>query len=365
MQRRGFVAGWKNRRWQGEFNAFSGGQNIPDVPPGGTGVLPDYLTFTPLGTGYDYYYDSDDDRVRYDSEKIFITPPFLTYDGHVFRFAILYTRDSHTAQDCTFYFCIVFCNGNGTVTESGTGRAEWSSGLGTSGHSAKALLLSSGAAAEKWDKIIGQIPYLRENAYNMMMNRAAQFYADVTSITTTGHVSKNLLSIDTTPAALWSGELLFWLTPSTDAEQIVARARSLSHYKYWFGGNGDIATVEQANYLRRTYPGIWKPAYYQEALKDLGQPVGDCSYLVNYSYGIAKPGQHGPGTGEYLSYYSKWSGAPKNGMIAWKRSASSGHTGIYADGTTIELVDQKHDFQIHTYDPSRWTAILYDPNRTY
>lgn len=361
MQKRGFVAGWTNRHWQGIFNAYSGGQNIPDVPQGGTGPLPDYLTFTPLGTGYDYYYDSDDDRIRYDSEKIFISPPFITYDGHVFRFSILYTRSSHSAQNCTFYFCIVFCNGNGTITESGSGRSEWSSGLGTSGRAAEALLLSTGTAAEKWDRIIGQIPYLHENAYNMMTSRAAQFYEDITAITPSGNISKELLSIDTTPAALWIGEPLFWLTPSTDAEEIVARARSLSGFKYWFGGAGQVASKELADSLKQSYPNIWTTTYYRKALNDIGKQVGDCSYLVNYAYGRASPGSHGPGTSNYLSYYSKWTGIPKDGMIAWR----DGHTGIYAGGKTLELVGIDYDYQEKTYDPSKWSAILYDPNRTY
>lgn len=361
MQRRGFIAGWKNRRWQNDFNAYAGGQAIPDVPEGGTGILPNYLTFTPLGTGYSYYYDSDDDRIRYDSEKIFVTPPFMTYDGNVFRFAILYTRDSHTTQNCTFYFCIVFCNGNGTVTETGSGRSEWSSGLGTSGKAAHALLLSTGPAAEKWNKIIGEIPYLHENAYNMMTNRAAQFYTDVTAIKTTGHVSKELLSISTTPAALWSGDPLYWLTPSTDAEQIVARARSLSGFKYWYGGAGQVASKSLADSLKRSYPNIWTTTYYKKALNDIGQQVGDCSYLVNYAYGRAAPGTHGPGTSSYLSYYSKWTGAPKDGMVAWR----DGHTGIYAGGKTLELVGIDYDYQENPYDPTKWAAILYDPNRTY
>lgn len=361
MQRRGFIAGWKNRRWQNDFNAYEGGQNIPNVPPGGTGVLPDYLTFTPLGTGRDYYYDSDDDRIYYDSEKIFISPPFMTYDGHVFRFAVLYTRSSRWAQNCTFYFCIVFCNGDGTVTVAGSGRAEWSSGLGSYGRTAKALLLSSGAAAEKWNKIISEIPYLTNDAYNMMMNRAARFYADVTKIATTGHVSTELLSISTTPAALWSGEPLYWLTPSTDAAEIVARARSLSGFKYWFGGAGQVASRALADSLKQSYPNIWTNAYYQKALKDIGQQVGDCSYLVNYAYGRASPGTHGPGTSNYLAYYSKWGGAPKDGMIAWR----NGHTGIYAGGKTLELVGIDYDYQEKPYNPAKWAAILYDPNRSY
>lgn len=361
MQRRGFIAGWKNRRWQNDFNAYEGGQNIPGVPPGGTGVLPDYLTFTPLGTGRDYYYDSDDDRIYYDSEKIFISPPFMTYDGHVFRFAVLYTRSSRWTQNCTFYFCIVFCNGNGTVTAAGSGRAEWASGLGSYGRTAKALLLSSGAAAEKWNKIISEIPYLRNDAYNMMMNRAAQFYADVTKIATTGHVSTELLSISTTPAALWGGEPLYWLTPSTDAAEIVARARSLSGFKYWFGGAGQVASRALADSLKQSYPNIWTNAYYQKALKDIGQQVGDCSYLVNYAYGRASPGTHGPGTSNYLAYYSKWTGSPKDGMIAWR----NGHTGIYAGGKTLELVGIDYDYQEKPYNPAKWAAILYDPNRSY
>ena len=361
MKKRGFSGNWQNRRWVGSYSAFAAGGNSPDIPSGGTGALPDYFTFTIRGTGYDYYYDSDDDRIRYESEKIFVSPVFITQNGDTFRFCMLYTRSSHTAQDITGYFCIVDCDSSGRVIADGNGDNSWESVVGSSGYSGKAYVLWSSSSSYKWDKITSQIPYVETDAYNMMLNQAATMY---TKVKTTSHEStqkSELLNMYMYAERFWTSEPLFWQDSSTSLNEIVARAKSLSNYKYWYGGAGQVATKSLANSLKSSYPSVWTQSYYEQALGDIGQRVADCSYLVNYAYGIASPGNHGIGTSQYLSRWSKWSGAPRNGMIAWR----NGHTGIYNEGRTIEMVGINYDYQEKPYVASKWSAILYDPNRNY
>lgn len=366
MQKRGFIGNWKNKRWQtSTFSSYAGGQTVgPGGAPGGTvdSGLVNYFTVGPYATGQDYWTDSDGDRHYYDSEKLFLTPPFLTYGGEVFRFGVLYTRSSRTTETCSFYFCIIQCEGNGTITSVGTGRTSWLFGLAPDGTRGTGLILSEGAAAAKWTDVTSRAPSIEQNAYNMMMNRAYPFYETARKLGISGTTQKQLLSMSRLSPAPWTGEPLYWTeAPTGDINDIVARARSLSNYKYWYGGAGQVATRALADKLREQYGSIWTKTYYEKALRDIGQRVGDCSYLVNYAYGAASPGNHGIGTSGYLTKYSRWSGAPKNGMIAWR----NGHTGIYADGKTIELVGIDYDYQEKNYDPAKWSAILYDRNRTY
>lgn len=361
MKKRGFAGNWQNRRWVGSYSAYAAGANDPNIPAGGTGALPDYLTFSIRGTGYDYYYDSDDDRVQYESEKIFVSPVFITQSGDAFRFCVLYTRSSYTAQDVTGYFCIVDCDSSGRVIVDGSGDNSWESAIGSSGSSGKAYVLWYGASAYKWDKIAAQIPYVTTDAYNMMLNRSTVIYAQVKAESYEATIKQELLNMYMYVKQFWESEPLFWQDSSTSLNEIVSRAKSLSNYKYWYGGAGQVATKSLADSLRASYGGIWTQSYYNKALGDIGQHVADCSYLVNYAYGIASPGNHGIGTSQYLSRWSKWNGAPRNGMIVWR----NGHTGIYNDGRTIEMVGIDYDYQEKTYVASKWSAILYDPNRTY
>lgn len=361
MKKRGFVIGWQNRHWIGSYSAYAAGGSSPDIPSGGTGTLPDFLTFTIKGTGYDYYYDSDDDRIRYDSEKCFVSPVFLSSSGDTFRFCVLYTRSSHTAQDCTCYFCIVKCSPDGKISGSGGGSNSWDSAISGNGIRGNAFMLWRGAAASKWDTIISEIPYIEIDAYNMMIGAAEPMYNNVSRETPEGDIVTELLHMDIFARTFWTKEPLFWSTPETGLNEIVARAKSLSGYKYWYGGDGRVATESFANSLKNSYPSVWTNSYYSKALGDIGQRVADCSYLVNYAYGIASPGNHGPGTSNYLSRWSRWSGTPKNGMITWR----NGHTGIYNNGKTIEMVGIDYDYQEKTYNASKWSAILYDPNRKY
>ena len=361
MKKRGFVGNWQNRHWSGAFSGYNAGLHDPDIPSGGTGELPDFLTFTIKGTGYDYYYDDDGDRQSYISELCFVSPVMIKQDGVKYRFCVLYKRNSHTAQDSTCYFAMCQCDPTGRIYGGRGGDNTWGTAIGNSGTVGSAYLLWTGAAREKWAKISAEIPYVENNAYNMMVSQANAMYAKVTEASYEGTIDTELLSMKIYAVSFWNSEPLYWYTPDTSLNEIVQRAQSLRSYKYWYGGAGQVATKALANSLRASYGSVWTQSYYNKALNDIGQRVADCSYLVNYAYGTASPGNHGIGTSQYLSRYSKWSGTPKNGMIAWR----NGHTGIYYNGKTIEMVGIDYDYMERGYVKSKWTCILYDPNRKY
>lgn len=361
MKKRGFVGTWQNRHWAGAFSGYNAGLHDPDIPSGGTGELPDFLTFTIKGTGYDYYYDGDGDRHSYISELCFVSPVMINQNGVKYRFCVLYVRSSHTAQDSTCYFTICQCDTTGRIYGGRGGNNTWVSEIGTDSTVGSAFLLWSGEAKEKWAKISAEIPYIENNAYNMMIGKANAMYTKVTETSYDGTIEKELLSMKIYAISFWSSEPIYWYTPDTSLSEIVQRAQSLGNYKYWYGGAGQVATKALADELKASYGGVWTQSYYNKALNDIGQRVADCSYLVNYAYGTASPGNHGIGTSQYLSRYSKWNGVPKNGMIAWR----NGHTGIYYNGKTIEMVGIDYDYMERDYVKSEWTCILYDPNRKY
>ncbi len=363
MQKRGFVNGWQNRRWVGTYSAYDGGAADADIKTGGTGTLPDFLVLTMKGTGYGYYYE-DEAQHRYDKEKAFVSPVFKSADGVLYRFVVMYEREDQNARAATCYLCLAYCEADGVMKTGASASNQWDTAVAKNARSVPAFLLWSGAAASEWDTITSKAPTIENSFYNALLNRSEQIRAQAEAATASGSISSRLLTMTTFSASFWSSEPLKWTEASTDQNEIVARARSLSSYKYWYGGAGQIATKALADSLRASYAGsVWTSSYYAKALKDIdGETrVADCSYLVNYAYGIASPGNHGPGTSAYLSRFIKWTGEPKNGMIAWK----NGHTGIYADGKTLEMVGIDYDYQEKPYSASRWTAILYDPNRTY
>lgn len=142
--------------------------------------------------------------------------------------------------------------------------------------------------------------------------------------------------------------------------EIVERALSLKNVKYWYGAKGQTATKELADTLRKQNPRIWNDKYYEKAMKDLGKKVGDCSYLVCYSYNRPQIGS------SQISAAYKKTDTPSKGMILWKK----GHVGIYSTddngkGIVIELAGIDNDFRIRPYYKSQWQAILYDQNVDY
>lgn len=366
MKKRGFVIGWQNRHWAGKYSAYNAGQNNPNIPSGGTGSLPEFMTNYVYGRGYDYYYDSDDDRIQYEAEIAYVSSVFISTSGQAFRFVAMYERDSHTATSFREYFLLAECDSSGRfLSSAGYGDNLWNSVMGASGNSYYAYVINAHALATTltWGQLSARAPFMNNDVYNMMVSNAEAVYGRVKKASVTSTTGKELFTLRYINDDITKTPPLEWTDPSDDTtvNEIVQRARSLSVYKYWYGGAGQVATKAIADSLKKSYPSIWTNSYYSKALNDIGQRVGDCSYLVNYAYGIASPGNHGPGTSQYLSRWPKWTGAPKDGMIAWR----NGHTGIYAGGKTLELVGIDYDYQEKTYNPSKWSAILYDPNRTY
>lgn len=141
-------------------------------------------------------------------------------------------------------------------------------------------------------------------------------------------------------------------------KEIVARAQSLSKYKYWYGGKRELASVSLAKRLKSENPSVWTDSYYQEALKDVDgvTHVCDCSGLVCYAYGIGDVGSY-----TIREKYTTYSGTPRSGMIGWKK----GHVGIFSadgwDAPIIEMRSQAHDYRCsRTFAQCGFTHVLYD-----
>ena len=146
-------------------------------------------------------------------------------------------------------------------------------------------------------------------------------------------------------------------------KEIVARAQSLSKYKYWYGGKRELASVSLAKRLKSENPSVWTDSYYQEALKDVDgvTHVCDCSGLVCFAYGIGDVSSYG-----IKEKYQIYTGVPKAGMIGWK----SGHVGIFSrdgwDAPIIEMRSQYYDYQDkRTYKECGFTKVLYSPSYIY
>ena len=139
-------------------------------------------------------------------------------------------------------------------------------------------------------------------------------------------------------------------------KEICDRARALSNVKYWYGGKGEIATSQLAARLRKENPNVWTEAYFKRALADVGQRVGDCSFLVCEAYEIPMIGSY-----QLAEKFPMWNGTPRDGMICWKR----GHVGIYENGRVHELKSQARDYQFNLYNRNDWEAILYSPDVNY
>lgn len=143
--------------------------------------------------------------------------------------------------------------------------------------------------------------------------------------------------------------------------EIVKKAQGFKHYKYWYGGKGEIATKALADRLRKENPGVWTENYYNTALKDIDGKtrVCDCSGLVCASYGIGTLGSWA-----IREKYKVWNGKPVPGLIAWK----PGHVAIVKDrnGHVIEMRSQSYDYQDTRYrKEAGLTTLLYDPNVDY
>lgn len=361
MRKRGFIINWQNRHWASITTAYGEGNADPEIPDDGKGELPNFWVIGDKGRGWYYYYDDNDDKVEFLSDIAFISSPFKDSDGTVYRFVVNYHRDLPESKiDVTFG--LVDCTTNGRFAHPVSSyQSQWRTTIGAVDRAYTGYALWRGTEDNSmWDTYLTKTPFIEQDTYDMMMSYPNKIRKKCLETTWSGTATSSTFAFRTN-GTIWSKNAFYWQTPETTTNEIVARARSLSGYKYWYGGAGQIATKALADSLRAAYPSIWTESYYNQALGDIGQRVGDCSYLVNYAYGTASPGNHGIGTSQYLAKYSRWTGTPKDGMIAWR----NGHTGIYAEGKTLELVGINYDYQEKAYDASKWAAILYDPNREY
>lgn len=366
MKRRGFVSGWKNRRWQSTVSSYQRGQSISSVVS--NGILPNYFVMESRGYG-EKSYTSGGSTYYYKMGILFVSPLFVTIDGNAYRFVSVVSRSSRTqTTNLRLDFGICRCNrSTGKFSQYITSASYRcfidteliSQDVITRAPLAPILYTTTLSSDITWDDVQDLKPYLTPYGFDTMTKSGDSIFTKAFEFIRGAYVRNYpIVFYEVDEYLMKSAPIEFSKKSDSD---IVQRAMSLSSYKYWYGGAGQIGTVALADDLKRDYRSIWTDSYYEKALLDVGQRVADCSYLVNYSYGIASPGNHGPGTRDYLKRFSQWNGTPKNGMIAWK----NGHTGIYNENTTIEMRGIDSDFQINPYDSSRWEAILYDPNINY
>lgn len=367
MLKKGFTKNWQNRHWISAGSGYNAAISDPDIPNSIKGPNPEYLVLEIRGRGYAL--DSDNDR--YQSEIIYVSSPIKAASG-IFRFIVQYKRNSPSATKTAIYFGITNCNTNGVFNDaaSSTTYAKMDSDIASSNTRYNALLLYSNSdSGYMWSKVTTEVPSIEQSTYTMMGGaQAAEIYRKVSKgnrIATTACVQWY------NSGYTWTTNPLYWQDLNTAAATIISRAKSLSGYKYWFGGAGQVANKALADSLRASYPSVWTSEYYVKALKDIdgNNRVADCSYLVNYAYGWASPGSHGAGTSTMKSAHSlgTWTGTPKAGMIAWR----SGHCAIVLEDGTDPMVAEMsgidYDYQEKRMSErnNKFTAVFYLPSIAY
>lgn len=343
---------WANRRYLQQQNAAWVGGGIPSIPPGATGPIAD---FSPgiRARGYLIY---NDNRFLAQVVRLF---PVMRTDGNVWRFYTSCHRSTPSGS-VTVSFGIVNCSETGALSDvAGSAITEFDSAFGSSGTTYTAIeLIRESRPNSFWSQAVYENPIVGEKIHNLMISSDASrvYTASVQNAGGIASASPCLLFRRAYGILDYFGHI--WETQSQVTSQIVSKARSLSGYKYWYGGSGEVANVNLANRLRNSYPNIWTSSYYQKAMADVsaGVRVGDCSFLVCYAYDIPRTS-----SANLKNIFPTWGGSPKDGMILWR----PGHVGIYWSGKVIELVGIDVDYRESAYDASRWQAVLYDKNRKY
>lgn len=364
MKRRGFIGGWQNRRFVSKSSGYGPGSTDPEIPDDTKGEFVNYMTGSIRGRGWDYYIiegdeEEDDELVEFLSDIVYVSPPFIADSGECYRYAQTYHRDDDDNQ-LDVYSLMLPCTSRGSLRPASRSSymSIWDANIGSPDRRYIAFLLYK--TSETGSILINENPFCYAPVFDIIVNESNDLYGKVIQSDWRNVRSTQLFDIYDSGRFLSSHILVRGATGSTGAA-VVSRAMSLSGFKYWYGAAGQTATLSLATSLRSSYPGIWTQSYYEKALNDIGQRVGDCSYLVNYAYGRASEGLHGSSTSDYPALYQKWSGTPRDGMILWR----SGHAGIYSDGHSIELTGINTDFQVKPYNKSDWQAIFYDSNYSY
>lgn len=356
--KRGFIGGWQNRRQVGvKDGGYWAGQENPNIennPP-----LND-IFWIKQAEGYTTY-QIGDDTTRVKTEVTFLSSVLINL-GQNYRFYQHHYRPRN-ATTVTVSFGVVNCDEVGNLSEVfNTGRdVNWFGiGTGSNTYTAYECYKTSWSLSddvELWDRIQNSRSFIRMSTMQMITTSLAnQIYSQ--AILNNGNtISYRSLTI--IGGTHWTDTALYWDTNNNiRVTEIIARARSLSQVKYWYGGSGQVANINLANSLRSSYPSIWTQKYYNEAIQDIagGYRVGDCSYLVCYAYDIGRT------SSTYLEQkYPAYQGTGLPGMILWR----PGHVAI-TDGTySIQLQGLKTDYVERPLSEDKYSKVLYDPNINY
>lgn len=372
MIRRGIIGPWEQRKFiginMGDYNDAQGSGNVPD---NGKGEI--YQYFPNLrGEGRD-----EEGTLT----ELVYASPVLENNGQLYRFyqqmvllmQYVYEEDEdgnielvdQYATGIWTHFGIVLCGRDARLNDSVSGGSStWnslvaSSGSSYLGRSLYSNLLSSGDFDNIWRMWQTQTPTPNAIVMDMITGSQAENYYNAAMSTSYPNQGAYQTVRTRYGSNLYQYPALF-IFDNTSTSDIVDRAMSLSNYKYWYGGNGQIATLALANSLRNGQytRSVWTQAYYDEAILDINgsNRVGDCSYLVCYAYNIPRIG-----SSQIRNTFIEWTGTPLNGMILWR----PGHVAIYSNGNAVQLRGLSTDFQVIPVTIDRYDVTLYDPDLNY
>lgn len=373
MRRRGRIAAWDNRYWRNSnISDYSNSQWNTDLPSdqagGGTIDLNDFMIVR-RGLGYN-------PTTNKLIEVAFVSTALTSDDGVVYRFCQLmrantvyeYDEDGNIEDEyitsIETHVGIIICNLNGTLSQSVSGRSSWDGEIGTSGNAYTMYDVYYSRSVENldssWNAYTTMTPVLDASIKNDIQGPgAATLHRQALAQTITNTGAYQCVRPRWGTVNFLDRPALFW-NYSNSTSNIVTRAMSLSNYKYWYGGKGQIANLELANSLRNGLytRKVWTQAYYNEAILDIDGTtrVGDCSFLVCYAYDVRMIGST-----QIVQQYRVWNGVPQDGMILWR----PGHVAIYGSGNAIQLKGLRYDFQVIPIENDRYQRVLYDPTLSY
>lgn len=351
---------WSLRRYILKPDAYQRGQTSPDIPSGGTGIQPNYMSTTDRGYAQ-IYYDED----LYTTEKLYLSAPYISDIGN-YRIGVLFKRATYYDTSATAYTFIAECGSDGRLLSYSSGsRTHFDSTICSGTHS-KGWLLNK-TTGYKWSDVVTNYPLITAAGVDLTDGtQSTAVYAKYKDSWTADIETLMFTFCDKTSEAKTTDSALTPTVTTPDPNDICERMKifsDTSKWCYWYGGSGELASESVLARLAAAYPGYYTPAYIANCRKDIeaGRHISDCSYAVSYAYNISRVD-----TWWFSRQYCTWTGGtPKNGMILVRRTDRNGHVAIYQDGHTMEMSSQTEDYQEKPYDASKWTRIAYDPNRSY
>lgn len=354
MHKRGFQNRWENRHWRLVPSGYQRGQTDKNIPAGGSGASPNYFSIESKGRGW---YEDDDGNI-YQLEKVYVSSPLID-DLGVYRVGVLYRRLNYLSDKCTAYTFIAECTSNGKIKPYGYSDEtsldhtvfEGTRGKGWCIHEETGLT---------WATVLSTIPLITMDGIDLTVGGTARkIYKQIKDTWTQNFTFRCMVLSDATEAASGITSALTITTTTPSANDICERMSIFKgDWVYWYGGSGQIANESLLASLAKSYPNVYTASYIQACKADINghTRVADCSYAVSYAYNIGRTNSTW-----FLNNYATWTGEPKNGMFL----ARNGHVGIYQDGHTMEMANQKDDYKERQYVPAQWTRVGYDPNREY